>query len=365
MRRLALSCALALVTTILLFTGCAKDEPSTAVSSDPAGGASAASRSGLIAFSRGGAGEQYVLDLATDESKPAGDLKGGATWLPDGRGLIGQAQIRATDAFRIWSAADGTVETLHFEGVPDDLWGAPLLAPDGPQAVVGDYHSLWLLDLQTRTGKRLTNIDVPESDLKNLPRDDWPGAWSPDGTRIAFLRSGSRALDREDDTLYILDIATGEEREHSRWLRGGVSIEGWSPDGKHVIVQLAGSDEMPEPRAHLFDVATEEFVEYSPGPAGGDRIRFSPSGDRLVYRSNQSGKYRFYIAKDLSEVGEMVDGCGGDDHSAAWSPDGNSLVIIGMVDRQIDLWLQPAKPGKPSERLTNDTEAERSPEWAP
>jgi dipeptidyl aminopeptidase/acylaminoacyl peptidase len=94
-----------------------------------------------------------------------------------------------------------------------DLWafqrvGAPVLAPDGKTAVfaVTDWSipkskstsSLWLLDVASAESRRLTRGG-----------SDGAPAWSPDGSRIAFV---SKRGEDEAAALYVIPVAGGEAR---------------------------------------------------------------------------------------------------------------------------------------------------------
>ena len=97
----------------------------------------------------------------------------------------------------------------------DDLWavqrvGAPALSPDGRTAAVAatewsvprskSTSSLWLVDVRVGGGapRRLTRGGTDSSP-----------AWSPDGTKIAFV---SKRGDDEVPALYVIDVGGGEAR---------------------------------------------------------------------------------------------------------------------------------------------------------
>jgi len=129
-----------------------------------------------------------------------------------------------------------------------DLWavkrvGAPALSPDGTQAAYSVQEwsieknkptaALWLTDVASASSRRLT---------AGTGSDTAP-AWSPDGTRIAFV---SKRGEDEMAALYVIPVGGGEAEKLVE-LPWGVAVPAWLPDGKsivfatQVIPELAGS----------------------------------------------------------------------------------------------------------------------------
>ena len=129
-----------------------------------------------------------------------------------------------------------------------DLWavkrvGAPALSPDGRQAAYSVQEwsieknkptaTLWITDVTSASSRRLT---------AGTGSDSTP-AWSPDGSRIAFV---SKRGEDEAAALYVIPVAGGEAEKLVE-LPMGIAVPAWLPDGKgivfatQVIPELAGS----------------------------------------------------------------------------------------------------------------------------
>ena len=72
----------------------------------------------------------------------------------------------------------------------------PAPSPDGTELAFSSRGWLWILDLGTGEARRVTN----GGDLDSRP------AWSPDGTRIAFVRDNG-----SNTSIVVLDLASGNE----------------------------------------------------------------------------------------------------------------------------------------------------------
>ena len=200
----------------------------------------------------------------------------------------------------------------------------PALSPDGNYAAfvsspTGDYKNgdIHIVEVGTAMPVALTN------DAKAGNRAP---TWSPDGTRIAFVRSTE---DKQKEIVikpvlggFATRLATvGEFWGHD-----------WSPDGDHLAVAISESYES-RPRVHLLSVSDGSLSVFTdPGDLAGDQEpRFSPDGNTLAFvRWNIDGSGARLCLKPLSaEAANCITPA---DKSwpirdFAWSPNGESLIV--------------------------------------
>jgi dipeptidyl aminopeptidase/acylaminoacyl peptidase/CubicO group peptidase (beta-lactamase class C family) len=254
----------------------------------------------------------------------------------------------------------------------DDLYAfelpeQPAISPDGARVVYvlrtadrdrdEDTRSLWQVATAGGEARRLTR-----------GRADLAPAWSPDGTRLAFLRAQDGPAQ-----LWLLP-ADGGEPERVTTLPLGAGTPVWRPDGAEIAfsapVDLAaeeGDDDAVRARrgaapvvtdrlgykadgagllstlrkhVHVLDVATGEVRQVTAGDWHAGDPAWSPDGTRLAFAAGpdavadltvRSGAYVVEPGDRTSEprpVGSGDGMCG----TVTWTADGGALLVVGRRD---------------------------------
>lgn len=202
--------------------------------------------------------------------------------------------------------------------------------------------------------------------------------WSPDGSRLAFVRMGDAYSD-----LYVA-TADGQNIQQLTRNRPGATpgsyqyvqnavwalSPAWSPDGRQI--------------AYVSDLNTlKNFLWLIPSTGGspqrieastrlGDNVdqpSFSPDGRKLVFihrATREDGLQRrtdiWIVDLQTGELTPLVQG-GEGQYAPSWSPDGAWIAFIGRHDGSTDLYVVPATGGQPV-RLT-DSGTVTAPTWSP
>jgi dipeptidyl aminopeptidase/acylaminoacyl peptidase len=240
-------------------------------------------------------------------------------------------------------AAPGVDDILSLKRV-----GSPEISPDGRSVAYtvretnwddNAYETeIWVADASGATAS--------PRQLTNGKRSSLAPAWSPDGSRIAFVS------DRTDKRQIYVINPQGGEAEVLTSAEEGVTNFAWSPDGRTIAYTAAE----PKPAAvkdrekkygefevvdqeyrmtHLFaiDVATHTVRTLTSGAFTVDSFQWSPDGTRIAFDHRINGSPASGGSADISIV-TVADAAvrplvtqDGPDSQPVWSPDGARIAF--------------------------------------
>jgi Tol biopolymer transport system component len=214
--------------------------------------------------------------------------------------------------------------------------------------------------------------------LRQLTRnevwDEFP-AWSPDGRRIAFSRTGVGA----SQEIYVINADGSGERRLTGTPSRDIGPD-WLPDGRIVFVSCPRTEREP-PDCSLVAIRPDGTGRNELAGLGYTfEVNVSPDGQRLVY-SRQEGQSHFqhfelHVADlNASDDRQLTDDDTGDG-SPEWSPDGTRIAFVSNRAESApclfhdcagytnELYVMEAD-GNEVIRLTETPHEESSPSWSP
>ncbi len=327
------------------------------------------------------------------------------TWSPDGSRIAFIRSAAEGNSIVIVPAIGGrerTVAAFGERGVQSLFW-----SPDGEQLALAAQqepygpYSLYLLSVDVlRPRRRLT---APPAYYYG----DLAPAFSPDGQRLAFVRS---TVERVQD-VYVVPVHGGTPR---RLTHDGADISGldWTADGERIIfasnregasklwsvpaeggtptwVATGGGSGLYQPsiaRAGHRMTLTERSYETNiwrlapvAAQAGTDRVTthrvifstrwdsypdVAPDGEHIAYASKRSGDFEIWISKsDGTEAVQLTDVGGAFTSTPRWSPAGDSLAFVSRKRGNADIYVAGTGGGAPR-RLTEAASDEVAPAWS-
>ncbi len=183
-----------------------------------------------------------------------------------------------------------TLSTSKLTQLTDNIGNSfsPNFSPDGKQIVFVNRaaegpSSLWMM------GRRGENPHL----FYAAPNNVVGVAWSPDGETLAFAMAADLQFTYE---IFLLDVQNPEARPR-RLTRGLSGIGGsiaWSPDSKNLLI-FAGPVAARE--VYRLDVATGEITQLTFG-GNNASAAYSPDGQYIVYNSlRNNGQADLYIMR--------------------------------------------------------------------
>ena len=206
-------------------------------------------------------------------------------------------------------------------------------------------------------------MNADGSDLRLLT-DGAPGvtnqypAFSPDGSRLAFIRYESKG---KGYSLSVVGI-DGSGLQSVLSSPGALGEPTWSPDGSRIAF-IRGQDMTVEGAAYLatcgseiyvVDVFTRKDTNLTRG-AGGTDPSWSPDGTRIAFSSYRDGNYEIYTMDSYGNDIQRLTYTDWAEAEPAWSPDGKQIAYAAHLLQAVVAcgFIPTGRPGNVGDEMSS------------
>ena len=208
-------------------------------------------------------------------------------------------------------------------------------SPDGREILYWKHGEtgwdLWIVGADGKGARNLTKVD------KGGARS---GAWSPDGSKVAYMRDSPQGV-------YVVNRdGTGAKRLTHDGFRD--ERPAWSPDGKWIVYQeFDFVDESARAEAKFklelyvigVDGAAKRKVTAAEGSS--DSASFSSKGE-LVYRGVRGGNGDICVMDAIGGKERVLTKTPAEEHGPSLSPDGSLIAFWRDAEHGTELWYMRA-----------------------
>jgi serine/threonine-protein kinase len=219
----------------------------------------------------------------------------------------------------VWvDATDGSGQEEPLP-LPPGNYARPRVSPDGTRVAlnVSDASGgsdLWVYDVKDGTGLRLTR----ESRRSRL---FW-GEWTPDGDYLVF--AGSQDGDTTGTVFRVPANGSGAPEALATVEAESFAVNDVSPDGEVAVFGNVVDDDTWELVSVSIAGGAAAARPLLTGPFHHGSPTFSPDGNWLAYRSDETGQFEVYVTSYPEPSAKVPVSVGGG-HWPVWAPDGQAL----------------------------------------
>jgi Tol biopolymer transport system component len=206
------------------------------------------------------------------------------------------------------------------------------------------------------TNQRRIDAEKGYGRLSNIP------VWSPDGTKIAFIRYDANNV----ANINVMNYDGSNQIDLTQYPVDSYVFNvmgSWSPDGSKIVFQSNRGGDYYD--IYVMNAADGGQIQrLTSGIRGSQYPDWSPDGSKIVFDSNRDGNWGIYVMNaDGSGQTRLTSTNNEHEQLPTWSPDGSKIAFqSGGPDSGLDIYVMNAD-GTGRRQLTS-SESEQ-PTWSP
>jgi Tol biopolymer transport system component len=237
--------------------------------------------------------------------------------------------------------ADGTNQTNLTNNSADDHWGR--LSPDGTKILFRSTRAngsqVWVMNSD---GSNPTN-------LTGSSGGDQP-TWSPDGTKIAFVRSSQVFIMNADGT------------GASQLTSAGGFDPVWSPDGAKIA--YTSTQDRPSGQIYVINVDGSGITRLTNHISYDQQPSWSPDGTKIAFYSHRDNDNDeiFVMNADGTNPINLTNAPSSGEYGPSWSPDGTKIAFSSSRNGNSEIYVM-NEDGSNQTRITNIPGTDQAAYW--
>lgn len=179
-------------------------------------------------------------------------------------------------------------------------------------------------------------------------------AWSPDGTRIAYV-----SFERRKPIVFVHNLVDGNRTVLADF-EGANSAPSWAPDGRRLTITLTRDGVA---QIYVVNADGSGLTRITNSQAIDTEASWSPDGNTILFTSDRGGSPQIYRMPSTGGPAERVTFEGSYNVTPRWSPDGRSFCFIQRNSGRYNVAIQ--ELGSREAVLLTDGRIDSSPTFSP
>jgi TolB protein len=179
-------------------------------------------------------------------------------------------------------------------------------------------------------------------------------AWSPDGSRIAYV-----SFERRKAIVFVHSLASGARTVLANF-EGSNSAPAWAPDGQRLAVTLSRDGVS---QIYAMNVDGAGLTRLTSSASIDTEAAWSPDGRSILFTSDRGGTPQIYRMSSSGGEAERVTFEGNYNVTPRWSPDGKSFCFVQRNAGRFNVAIQ--EIGSRNAQLLTDGRNDSSPTFSP
>jgi Tol biopolymer transport system component len=256
--------------------------------------------------------------------------------------------------------ADGSGQKNLTNNPPDD--NSPAWSPDGSKiAFVSNragnkFFEIYVMNADGSGVKQLTTNTAADS-RNNFAADICP-AWSPDGTKIAFCRWSASVWE-----IFLMSV-DGNGQQQITSSGADCYYPTWSPDGGEIAYYNWSTTENNW-KIFVINTTTRVASRLTNNASDFDEEypSWSPDGNKIAFISGNGGSFKIYLM-NANGTGQPINltNTRYNDYWPTWSPDSSKIAFERDKDGNHEIYVMNTD-GTGQKNITNSPGNDRFPAW--